>query len=113
MAGAAGGTAGGGGGGQACGPSTCGGANPICCNASCGICTATGVGCIQIACPADAGITLTDGGACYSVPARDAEQCSGDAHAGAPHFYVCLGPMLGPPCVIRSIGDLTNTFCCP
>lgn len=35
--------------GEACGPNTCA-AGQVCCNASCGICTAPGEFCIQIAC---------------------------------------------------------------
>ena len=37
------------GGGEACGSNTCA-AGQVCCNASCGICTAPGDACIQLAC---------------------------------------------------------------
>jgi hypothetical protein len=50
----------GGGGGETCGPVTCP-ADQVCCNASCGICTAPGDGCIALAC-ADAGPSDAGGG---------------------------------------------------
>jgi hypothetical protein len=30
-----------------------------------------------------------------------------------PHFYTCVGSTLPPPCVLKQVGDLTNTYCCP
>jgi hypothetical protein len=62
--------------------------------------------CIQISC-VDAGIR-GDASACTAVPGQDA-MCSGQT----PHFYRCVGSELPAPCVIRAIGDLTNTYCCP
>jgi hypothetical protein len=48
--------------------------------------------------------------ACRPVPGLD-EQC---ADARTPHAYACVGLERPPPaCVIRSIGNLTNTYCCP
>jgi len=46
------------------------------------------------------------------VPAQDDAQCGGDA-GRPPHFYACIGGELPAPCVVNSIGNLTNTFCCP
>jgi hypothetical protein len=65
-----------------------------------------GAACIQIACT-DGGISF-DAGACVAVAAQDS-MCSGQT----PHFYRCVGSELPAPCVTRSIGDLTNTYCCP
>ncbi len=102
-AGGAPGSEGGGGSGVvACGTATCG-AGQFCCNASCNLCAPAGVGCIQIAC--------TDGGisrGCVAVPSSDS-RCSGTT----PHYFRCVLLDLPPPCVARSIGDVTNTYCCP
>jgi len=100
--------AGGTGGAVMCGANTCG-AGQSCCNASCGICTATGGGCIQIECP-DGGLPI-DASACMPFPAQDVEAC-GNTPA-TPHFYRCALTTLPSPCVTRSIGDIINTFCCP
>lgn len=50
-----GGGSGDGGGGVTCGPTTCA-AGEVCCNESCGICTAPGGACPAIACVADGGV---------------------------------------------------------
>ena len=50
----------GGGGGETCGSVTCG-AGQVCCNASCGICTAPDEGCIAIACVEDGGVPDASG----------------------------------------------------
>ena len=68
-AGGAGGGTAGAGGAQACGPNVCG-PGTSCCNASCGICTASGGGCIQIACTGDGGI-FGDAASCVASPAGD------------------------------------------
>ena len=69
-----------------CGDRTCG-AGTVCCNASCGICTAPGNFCIQIACePEDEGAT------CSTVLCRPNETCM-ETPAGA----VCV-PAEENPC---------------
>ncbi len=69
-----------------CGDRTCG-AGTVCCNASCGICTAPGNFCIQIACePED------DGATCSTVLCRPNELCM-ETPAGA----VCV-PAEENPC---------------
>src|SRR5436190_2023897 len=114
-AGGTGGAAGRGGTGGAGGRVACGAAvcelGQTCCNASCGICTPPGASCIQISC-ADAGIPMHDGGTCTAVPEQDAAACAGTAGL-PPHFYRCVLSELPPPCVARTIGDVTNTYCCP
>ncbi len=77
------------GGGEWCGPVQCG-AGTSCCNASCGICTAPGVGCVDIECSGDAGPPT---GGCGGIVARpcapseycdypDASFCGGDDEEG-------------------------------
>lgn len=58
---------GGPGGGEPCGPVTCG-AGEVCCNASCGICTAPGEGCIALACVLDGGAADGGGGCIGCAP---------------------------------------------
>ncbi len=88
-----------------CGPNVCG-AGQYCCNASCGLCASMGGGCLTVQCP-DGGI-LPDASACLAIPQQDS-QCS----APTPHYFRCILTDLPPPCVVRSIGDVTNTYCCP
>ena len=94
------------GGAIACGKNVCTG-NQYCCNESCGLCAPLGSTCIAIACT-DGGLTF-DAGACIATPAQDST-CTASA---TPHFYRCILSTLASPCVAQSIGDVTNTFCCP
>jgi hypothetical protein len=75
-----------------------------------------GAACIQIACT-DGGVVdasvpdaiiLIDGGACVALPAQD-PTCSG----ATPHFYSCFLASLPAPCVRKTVGDATDTYCCP
>jgi hypothetical protein len=101
------GTDGGGGAGAiSCGKNVCTG-NQYCCNQSCGLCAPIGSTCIAIACT-DGGLTF-DAGACIATPAQDST-CTASA---TPHFYRCILSTLASPCVTQSIGDVTNTYCCP
>jgi hypothetical protein len=89
-----------------CGTTACG-AGEYCCNPACNQCVPVGItGCGP--CLADAAAEV-DGNGCRAVPENDG-QCGGTS---PPHFYACILTMLGSPCEIRSIGDVTNTFCCP
>ena len=93
--------------GQACGRNVCG-PGETCCNASCGLCVPAGAGaCIAIVCT-DGGI-IGDASACVEVPTQNS-QCTTSA---APNFYRCILTTLPPPCIVGSIGDVTNTYCCP
>ncbi len=67
-------------GGEACGPVTCG-AGQVCCNASCGICTAPGLACPAIACADSGPPEMYCGG-------RGSEECPGD-------MFCDLGPSCG------------------
>jgi len=67
----------------------------------------TGAACIQIACT-DGGVIHGDASACVALPAGDS-MCS----TTAPHYYTCVLTSLPPPCEVRNIGDVTNTYCCP
>ncbi len=90
----------------ACGHTTCG-AGEYCCNSACSMCVPLGItGCGP--CPPDAA-GEADGNGCQADPQVDS-QCGGTK---PPHFYRCILTMLASPCVILSIGDVTNTFCCP
>ena len=102
------GGAGGGGGATAisCGKNVCTGTQ-YCCNQSCGLCAPIGSTCVAIACT-DGGLTF-DAGACIATPAQDST-CTASA---TPHFYRCILSELAAPCVTQSIGDVTNTYCCP
>jgi hypothetical protein len=62
--------------------------------------------CIAIACT-DGGI-IVDASACVEVPTQNS-QCT----SAAPNFYRCILTTLPPPCIVGSIGDVTNTYCCP
>jgi hypothetical protein len=63
------------------------------------------------ACP---GRACNDGGfnadaeTCMAVAQGDS-QCSGTT----PHFYSCFYASLPAPCVIRTVGDATDGYCCP
>jgi hypothetical protein len=90
-----------------CGTATCG-AGEWCCNSACSMCVPVGItGCGP--CPADAAAEA-DGNGCTAYPEGDATFCGGSK---PPHYYTCIMTMLAAPCMISSIGDMTNTFCCP
>ena len=89
-----------------CGKNVCSGTQ-YCCNQSCGLCAPIGSTCVAIACT-DGGLSF-DAGACIATPAQDST-CTASA---TPHYYRCILSELPPPCVIDSIGDVTNTYCCP
>jgi hypothetical protein len=55
----------------------------------------------------DAGV-ITDADTCTAVPQSDST-CGGTT----PHFYSCFLASLPPPCMIRTIGDATDGYCCP
>jgi hypothetical protein len=61
---------------HACGPESCGGGD-VCCNASCGICSAPGEVCIQIACDPD-----NAGSRCGELSCPTGQRCM-EAPAGA------------------------------
>ena len=47
---------------------------------------------------------------CDARPEGDATMCSG----ATPHFFSCVGDApQNTGCKIRSIGDMTDTYCCP
>jgi hypothetical protein len=94
-------------GGSACGATTCR-AGEKCCSPSCGLCAPTGALCIQIECGPDAGFVF-DAATCTVDSAGDS-QCGAD---GPMHYVRCILTTLPPPCVEQSIGNVTNTFCCP
>src|SRR2546423_832122 len=72
------------GGSTACGPTTCA-AGTVCCNASCGICTPPGNGCIQIACVPD----VTD--PCATVRCKAGTHCDAGACVADPTKVFCGG----------------------
>lgn len=90
-----------------CGSTTCA-AGEYCCNPPCSMCAPIGYGCIQ-GCATDAAQDVDSNG-CTAQPAGDAANCGGSK---PPHFYTCILTMLAAPCAMLSIGDVTNTFCCP
>ena len=90
-----------------CGSTTCA-AGEYCCNPPCSMCAPIGYGCVQ-GCATDAAQDV-DGNGCTAQPAGDSVSCGGSK---PPHFYTCILTMLAAPCAIVSIGDVTNTFCCP
>jgi hypothetical protein len=73
-------------------------------------CFIPSVGCTRYTGEADAASAQADGNGCTARPDGDATFCGGTKPA---HFYACVMTMLTDPCVIVSIGDMTNTFCCP
>jgi hypothetical protein len=77
------------------------------CNCPSGLCFYPPIGCSAPGGASDVG-NDTDG--CVAMPEGDATSCGGTR---PPHFYACTLTMLKDPCVIVSIGDVTNTFCCP
>jgi hypothetical protein len=101
-----GGATGGAGGGQACGPNVCG-PNQYCCKEACGLCLPMGAACPARVC-ADAGFN-SDAETCIAVPAGDS-QCTATT---TPHLYTCFLASLPAPCVIHTVGDATDTYCCP
>jgi hypothetical protein len=91
----------------ACGTTACG-AGEYCCNPACNQCVPVGItGCGP--CLLDAGQEV-DGNGCTARPESDATLCGGSR---PPHYYTCTLTMLAAPCTMLSIGDVTNTFCCP
>ncbi len=90
-----------------CGSATCG-AGEYCCNAESSLCAPIGYGCIQGS-DGDAAQDVDSNG-CTALPASDSTMCVGSY---PPHFYRCILTMLSSPCVTLTIGDVTNTFCCP
>jgi hypothetical protein len=91
-----------------CGKAICA-AGEYCCNVSCNSCAPAGYTCLATVCSQDAG-TEVDSNGCTARPESDAIQCGGSY---PPHFYTCILTMLPAPCKTMSIGDVTNTFCCP
>jgi hypothetical protein len=73
-------------------------------------------GCTLCACnaPPDAGATDSgpfvppETGACAANPSGDS-QCTG----ATPHLYVCVLAQGPSGCTVRSIGNVTDTYCCP
>ena len=100
-----GGATGGAGGGQACGPNVCG-AGQYCCKAACGLCLPMGAACPARICN-DGGIN-PDAETCTAIPQLDS-QCGG----ATPHYFACFLASLPSPCVIHTIGDATDGYCCP
>ncbi len=90
----------------ACGSATCG-AGEYCCNPATSLCAPVGYGCIQEGGDAGPGV---DSNGCTAQPGGDATNCGGSRPA---HYYICTLTMLAAPCATLSIGDVTNTFCCP
>ena len=68
-----------------------------------------GYGCVQMACGSDAAQDVDSNG-CTAHPEYDSTICGGSY---PPHYYACILTMLAAPCTTMSIGDVTNTFCCP
>jgi hypothetical protein len=91
-----------------CGTRTCG-AGEYCCSASCGLCVPMGAMCIAIACLPDGGFGI-DASACRAVPTADTLSCGGTF---PPHAYLCVLDTLPAPCVLRNVGNVTDTYCCP
>jgi hypothetical protein len=91
-----------------CGPRTCA-TGEYCCSASCGLCVPMGAMCIAIACLPDGGFGI-DAGACRAVPTADTLACGGTSQ---PHAYLCVLSTLPAPCVLRNVGNVTDTYCCP
>ena len=89
-----------------CGSATCG-AGEYCCNAASNLCAPIGYGCIQGG--GDAAQDVDSNG-CTAEPAGDSLYCGGSK---PPHYYGCTMTMLAAPCAPVSIGDMTNSFCCP
>jgi hypothetical protein len=90
-----------------CGSATCT-TGQYCCNAQFNLCAPLGYGCIQ-GTSGDAAQNV-DSSDCTARPEGDSTICGG---ANPPHYYGCIGTMLAAPCVTMSIGDMTNSFCCP
>ncbi len=90
----------------ACGSATCG-AGEYCCNPVSSLCAPVGYGCAQ---GGGDDAQDVDSNGCTAEPSGDATNCGGSRPA---HYYVCALTMLAAPCVTLSIGDVTNTFCCP
>ena len=90
-----------------CGSTTCA-TGEYCCNAACGMCAPMGYGCIQ-GCGTDAAQDVDSNG-CRAIPSSDSAFCGGSY---PPHYYVCTMTMLAAPCATMTIGDMTNSFCCP
>jgi hypothetical protein len=80
------------------------------CTCPSGGCFVPSVGCTRYSEEADAASAQMDGNGCTAWPEGDATRCGGTK---PPHFYTCVMTMLTDPCAIVSIGDMTNTFCCP
>jgi hypothetical protein len=91
-----------------CGPRTCA-AGEYCCSASCGLCAPMGAMCVAISCLPDGGFGI-DASACRAVPAADTLTCGGTS---TPHAYVCVLATLPAPCVLRNVGNVADTYCCP
>jgi hypothetical protein len=96
-----------------CGTKVCA-PGQYCCNASCGLCAPIGAACIQIACvPAEDAGTKVDAGSygCTADSAGDATMCGG---VKPPHYYRCVFPYQEPKgCQQLTVGNATDTFCCP
>ena len=90
-----------------CGSATCA-TGEYCCNAACNLCAPQGYGCIQ-GCGSDAAQAVDSNG-CKAVPSSDSTFCGGSY---PPHYYVCQMTMLDAPCATMTIGNMTNSFCCP
>ena len=90
-----------------CGSATCA-AGEYCCNAACSLCAPQGYGCIQ-GCGSDAAQAVDSNG-CKAIPSNDSTFCGGSY---PPHYYVCQMTMLDAPCATMTIGNMTNSFCCP
>ncbi len=82
--------------GPVCGPTRCA-SDEVCCNASCGICTAPDVGCVALACVLDAGSGVDAGGGVDGAL----------ADAGPP----TCGGRAGRECPARFFCDYPDRFC--
>jgi hypothetical protein len=78
------------------------------CTCPSGGCFAPTTGCSPR--PGSDAASEADGNGCTARPESDATFCGGTR---PPHYYTCILTMLADPCVLVSIGDVTNTFCCP
>jgi hypothetical protein len=104
----------------------CGGATDFpdsCLTGACGCAPSSSHSVATCICKTGACFNRTSGcavsGAADAAIDMDAYNCrhesDGDSQCptGTSNFYACTLSMLPSPCVIRSIGDVTNTFCCP
>jgi hypothetical protein len=94
----------------ACGCSSSNSHTVATCTCPSSSCFVPSVGCTRYTGDADAASAQADGNGCTAMPEGDATFCGGSKPA---HLYMCEMIILGEPCAIVSIGDVTSAFCCP